>query len=197
MRAVRALIVTAIFGLMAAFAPAALAQPCEGGGEQAFLDWGDNDFYVLAGGGDFESGLDGWELRGGAQVVEGGNALRPQSSGHSLALPEGSSAVTAPICVTRDNPVARMFSKTTSGIGLMRVQVIYLDHETGEEIMRTPLMTLNRERTWDATQRMRLVEQLFDLDPATGRGYIQLRFAPMLGTDWKIDDVLIDPRRRI
>ncbi|UJA21227.1 hypothetical protein HJD18_14060 [Thermoleophilia bacterium SCSIO 60948] len=197
MRVVRALIVFVVFGLTAAFAPAALAQPCEGGGEQAFLDWGDNDFYVLAGGGDFESELDGWQLRGGAEVVSGGNVLRPQSSAHSLSLPDGSSAVTAPICVTRDNPVARMFSKTTSGLGLLRVQVIYLDHETGEEIMRLPLMTLNREPRWDATQRMRLTEQLFDLDPETGRGYIQLRFAPLLGTDWKIDDVLIDPRRRI
>lgn len=148
MRAFRALIVTAVFGLMAAFAPAALAQPCEGGGEQAFLDWGDDDFYVLAGGGDFESELDGWTLRGGAEAVSGGNVLRPQSSGHALSLPEGSSAVTAPICVTRDNPVARMFSKTTSGLGLLRVQVIYLDHETGEEIMRMPLMTLNRETRW-------------------------------------------------
>jgi hypothetical protein len=197
MRCWRGLIVVAVFGLMGVFAPSALAQPCDGGGEQAFLDWGDDDFYVLAGGGDFESEISDWKLKDGAQVVEGGNALRPQSSGHALKLPDGSSAVTAPICVTRDNPVARMFSKTASGIGLLRVQVIYLDHETGEEIMRMPLMTLNRERTWDATQRMPLVEQLFDLDPATGRGYIQLRFAPLLGSDWKIDDVLIDPRRRI
>ena len=197
MRGFRSLIVLVVFALMGVFAPSALAQPCEGGGEQAFLDWGDDDFYVLAGGGDFESELEAWRLRDGAEVVAGGNARRPQSSGHSLALPAGSSAVTAPICVTEDNPVARMFSKTTSGIGLLKVQVIYLDHETGEEIRRVPLVALNRDRAWDATQRMPLLERLFDIDPETGRGYIQLRFSPLFGTDWKIDDLMVDPRHRI
>lgn len=196
----RALVVAIALICFAGAAAPAQAAPCDGlGAEQPFLDWGDDDLYVLADGGDFESPLDGWQLRGGASVVEGGNTLRPRSSGHSLALPAGSSATSAPICVSSRTPTARLFSTTGARAygSLLKVEVLYLDRATGAVERALPLSALTHERAWDASRRIDLAQALFDLDPETDRGAIRLRFTPLLGSDWRIDDVFIDPRHRI
>lgn len=241
-------------------APAASAAPCDGKDtEQPFLDWHDKAFYGLVEAGDFESSVENWTLVGAAAVTEGGNPLREQSSGHALSLPAESSATTPPVCVTKGNPVARIFGHTLEpgeGSGGLKVEVLYLDG-AGEVRKTKPAGKLKNESSWDATRRFSLAQGLFgsrrnsrasldgptgpepcEEDPATAKpcdrpdgskpedagvpnpdrqggpkpcetaakpcgdaerrkSYIKLRFTPRRGSAWEIDDVFVDPRRRI
>lgn len=107
----------------AVFAPAAQAAPCDGKDlEQPFLDWNDKAFYSLAPGGDFESSLDGYELSGDAGLAPAGNPFRKSSSDTALKLTEGNSVTTPPIRVTKHNPAARIFGRTTDELEARHAQ---------------------------------------------------------------------------
>ena len=106
----RPLIVVA--GALAALvlaAPTAEAAACpEQSLERTFLPWLDPAWYHPAPDGGFESG-GSWALTGGAAVVEGN---QPYLDGaRSLRLPGGSTATTAPICVTVAHPTIRLFAR--------------------------------------------------------------------------------------
>src|SRR3954464_16029724 len=101
--------------LPAASASASLIETsaCDGAElSQPFAAFGDSAYYKLVPGGNFESGLSGWSVSGGAKVVSGGI-----STGHSaLSLPAGASVTTPVSCVNAGAPSFRFFSKSSGGL---------------------------------------------------------------------------------
>ena len=210
-----------LFGV-AALAPAAQAAPCDGVGmQQPFLDWNDNADYVLVDGGDFESGAAGWTLDGGAATTPGGNPYRADSSATSLSLPAGSSTTTPSICVSKGNPTARIFAQTpspsTKKKTSLKVEVLYLRADGSVRKVKKA-GKLRQEASWDATRKFSLAQGQFnhgakpDSDhgekpdkpdkpeggkPAPKPAHVQLRFTPIAGSGWLIDDVFVDPRMRL
>jgi hypothetical protein len=176
------------------FAPAAQAAPCEGTElEQPFLSWSDKSFYGLAPGGDFESGLDGWQLSGDAATVLGGNPLRVASAITALELPAGSSATTPPICVTKHSPSARVFAQTTAvdrKRGALAIEVLYLNRDGSVRKVKKS-GSIGSQLEWNPTRKFSLAQGQF----RKRHPYISLRFTPVQGSSWKIDDVFVDPRR--
>lgn len=78
-----------------------------------FASFGDRRSYVLAPGGDF--GADrGWQLRGGAALVNG-----------QLALPPGAQALSPAMCVDLNYPTARTFVRQFPGDTRTKLSVIY------------------------------------------------------------------------
>ena len=109
---------------VAAQAGEAAAAKCEGQEfSQPFTALGDLNYYTLAPGGQFESAGEGWQLSGGARIVETG---RPdETQGGVLELPSGSEAVSPPMCVTLLYPTARVYVRRAEGGGSVRVWVSY------------------------------------------------------------------------
>lgn len=150
---------------MAIFAPAAQAAPCDGKDlEQPFLDWNDKAFYGLAPGGDFESGLDGWEVTGDGALAPGGNPFRERSSATALKLSDGDSVTTPPICVTKHNPSARIFGKTVDEgerNNTLQVEVLYLNDDGSVRKVKKA-GSLKNEPVWDATRKFSLAQGQFN-----------------------------------
>ena len=78
--------------------------------DQTFLPWLDLAYYQEAPDSGFEDG-GSWTLAGGAAVVAGNQPFL--AGARSLDLPAGSSATTAPICVTVAHPTIRFFARNT------------------------------------------------------------------------------------
>src|SRR5689334_13416058 len=97
---------TASAGVLVASAPS-----CDNGAtSQPFAQWGDNNDYFLAPGGDFESGAGGWTLNG-ARVSGDQEPWRVNggSGSHALVVPAGHSVVSPTMCVGIENPSMRFF----------------------------------------------------------------------------------------
>src|SRR4029077_4077419 len=85
---------------------------------------GDFNYYTPAPG-PLEQGFDGstWSLSGGANVVS--TQLADGSTGSALDLPAGSQAVSPDICVTSQDPQARMMVRSLLGGDNVAVSVSY------------------------------------------------------------------------
>ena len=189
-------------GLLAA-APAAQAapapapagctpQPATG---QPFTPWDDLGRYTLVSGGDFEGGLAGWTLNG-AQVVEGNERFQVGGAGdhRSLALAEGASVTSAPICIDDTYPWFRFFARNTSGgKAKLRVDVLYTDAKgklrgegTGDYSTREdgwlPTGSLGIDVDWDKVPG--------------GAVLVSFRFTAENDSSFLVDDVYVDPFAR-
>ena len=83
---------------------------------QVFLPWLDVMNYVAAPDGGLEAGGSGWTLRGGATVVPGNEPFQVggAADAHSLSIPAGGSATTAPSCRGLDRPTLRFFARRST-----------------------------------------------------------------------------------
>ena len=193
------------------------AAPCDGvGSEQPFLDWHDQASYVLVSGGDFESAASGWTLADGAAVAPGGNTLRPASSANALSLPAGASATSPPVCVSQDDPVARLFVRSVAsgehGQAGLQVEVLYLT-SSGDVRKVKKAGFIRGSEDWAPSRRFGLAPGQFGQEKkpshhghghghghggsnSTHTGNIELRFTASPAADWQIDDVFVDPRAR-
>jgi hypothetical protein len=186
-------------------APAAQAAPsapdtrCTGQAfGQTFRAWNDRGSYTLSPGADIEGDLAGWTLTGGAGPVAGNEPFRVGGplDARSLALPDGSSATSAPICVGINYPFARLFARNAgSARTSLGVEVLYLN--AGGHVMRSQLLGhLRGYSTWAPTNRISLAIGL------TGAGggaeaAVAFRFTPHgTGGRWQIDDLYVDPYAR-
>src|SRR5207248_3706960 len=93
-----------------------LVNGCSGSTSQAFKQWGDNSYYALAPGGDFENGALGWALSGGAAVTSGSDpfAITGSTGSHSLSLPDGSQAISPPVCFDLTRQTYRFMVRNNS-----------------------------------------------------------------------------------
>jgi hypothetical protein len=178
-------------------APASCApQPASG---QPFAPWDDLAFYALVAGGDVEGDLNGWTLAG-AQVVEGNEPFNVGGAGdhRSLALDEGDSVTTAPICIDDTYPWFRFFARNTAGRkAKLRVEVLYTDVKGKLREEGTGDYT-TRESDWLPTGSLAIDVDWDKVPGGAGAGGVPIyfRFTAESNSSFLVDDVYVDPMAR-
>ena len=180
MKSMRTLLALVASALTATAFCAATASACSyPAGEKAFSAWGDPRTYVLAPDGDFASGASGWTLEGGAAGASG-----------SLSLPAGASAVTPPLCISKDTPFFRMMARD-GGVAGSRLQVEIVYDELDNT--RNRVVGSDRQSDWDPTQPIAQNNGLATMGGSDSSVRVQIT---AVGGDWKVDDFYIDPFAR-
>jgi hypothetical protein len=162
---------------------------------QPFARWLDPMSYTLAPGGSLEDGAAGWKLSGGARVVSGNEPwhVNDAGDGDSLRLPSGSSAVTAPICVGLESPTLRFFTKKNSGL-LSTLAVSAVLRLQGGGTLDVPVGVVVAGGQWTPSLPYLFLGNLLPILPGQYTP-VSFRFTPVLGGDWQVDDVYVDPFR--
>jgi hypothetical protein len=164
---------------LGAFAPAVLA--CDDAPTtQPFKSYGDSANYVTVPGGQFADGDAAWRLTGAAAVEDG-----------ALALPRGSSATSPAMCVSRDRPTLRFFTRDRGSLlSNLKIEILY------RGLPPIPLVQpgLITGSSWEPSLTFPiLVNQLAGL--TAGDDEVSFRFTA-LGGSWGVDGVYVDPISR-
>ena len=159
-----------------------------------FTRWLDPMQYTLLPGGSFESGATGWKLNG-ASVVSGNESFKVTGAADakSLRLPSGSSAVSAPICVGLEHPTLRFFVKKNSGLLSTMAVSARVQLQLGGSL-DVPIGVVVAGGQWAPTLPYLYLGNLLPLLPGQYTP-VSFVFTPVLGGDWQIDDVYVDPMR--
>jgi hypothetical protein len=124
---------------------------------QPFLALGDSNYYTLVPGSEFNNPPEGWEFKGGAQVLS--TILPNGSSGYALDLPSGSVAVSAPVCVTMKYPSARVYVRTLEGKAATGVAVSYLETKSENKPRQVGELKAT-QGAWEASEPFSVLPQL-------------------------------------
>lgn len=191
----------AIVSLAATAAVPAAAQAAGSSGCPAvplsypFAPWNDHAPYMLAPDGGLEQGGSAWTLARGAKLDEGNESFRVggPADHRSLALPAGSSATTAPMCIGVEHKSMRFFVKRTVPLREISIDIEVL-HSTADGQQRsTRIGRITAGRSWTASPILPLIVN--ELAAARGNAMqVSLRFTPR-GGGVSIDDVYVDPWR--
>ena len=155
--------------------------------------FGDVRDYFVAPGGDFESGQDGWTLDGGAGIVGGGGDLAG-GLGNSLRLPPDSVAVSPAFCVDLHYPTFRFFAaQLAQKGGSLKVDVIYPQLSKRGNVHGVGDVKSNPH--WGLSKDFKLEPQRAGKKAGWRKVAIRFRADAHEG-DWRVDDILIDPRMR-
>ena len=162
---------------------------------QPFARWLDYSQYKLVEGGDFETGTDGWNLSGGARVVDGNATQHVGGTGdsRSLLLPAGSAATTPPVCVGLNEPTMRYFARKNSG--LLSTMAVSVQVQLQLGVWVTLPIGVDLGGAWHPSLPNLVIANLLPLLPPDQTA-VRFKFAPLLGGSWQIDDVYVDPRNR-
>jgi hypothetical protein len=161
---------------------------------QPFTAFGDENFYTLVDGSEFNAGAEGWFLRRGAEVVEG---TRPDgSSGGVLDLPRGAVAISPPVCVTLQYPTARAWVQTVDGSGGLSVGVYYAGVKHGAaRAEHVALLGSEEDGAWGLSDPFAVKPEL----AGSEEGVREVRFVfANLGWhgDFRLSGLYVDPRMR-
>ncbi len=174
------------------------AQACSyTGAERVFSPWGDVHSYVLGPDGGFEAGASGWARSGGAGTARGNETYHLNDAGdsRSLSLPDGSAAVSPPICMSIDTPVLRMVVRNSGDTSSrLRVEARY----TLLGLLRTNVVSdVRAGSSWKPTQELSVVLGLSTIVGTLVPSEIEVRIRPLddLG-QWQVDDFYVDPFAR-
>jgi hypothetical protein len=181
--------VSANAGVLVGSAPSCDSQPLS----TPFVPWLDYASYTPLSGGNFESSAAGWSLSGGAGVG-GGSVGSGQSS---LTIPSGGSAVSPTICVGIEHPTVRFFAKRNSGglLGVTTLRVDVLFENNLGLVSSLPIGVVVPTSSWQPTLPMTVLVSLLPLLPGEYTP-VKFRFTPLLGGNWSVDDVWVDPYQR-
>jgi hypothetical protein len=187
-----------IIGLVTATAAPADAAVLDGCPYQAmsrpFLRWLDPISYTLAPNGGFESGAQGWQLRGGATVASGNESFNLSGAGrYSLYLPSGSTATSPAMCVETLDVFARYVAKNRGLIALSSLKVDAIVKDSAGHTFTLPAGVNTGGSSWaPSLPAVALLDVLGLLND--GRVTVSFRFQPVgLGAKWQIDDLYVDP----
>src|SRR3954452_4331603 len=179
---------TASAGILVASAPS-----CDNGpNAQPFSQWGDANHYFLAPGGNFESGLGGWDT-GGARAVADQEPWKVagDNGDTGLSIPAGRSVVSPTICVGLEHPTMRFFAHRSGG-GLLAAAsqlVVTARVETSLglvlEVPVGTLTTLTNGTKWNKPRTQLVRASLLPLLPGEHTP-IEFRFAAVGTSDWVI-----------
>jgi hypothetical protein len=158
---------------------------------QPFMPWGDPGSYLLAPGGSFE-GANGWNLSGGAKIVNGNEPffLNSRADSHSLLLGAGGSATSPAACLDANSPTLRFVGKSSDS---SPVHVdIYAAGVLG--VVKLPWSTeISLSTSWNPSAIQLLTLQQVLALTNLGTTSIVLRFSPVGSATVQLDDVYIDP----
>jgi hypothetical protein len=184
-------------GLLAATAGGALADSAGSSGcqdqqlSQPFLPWGDAGQYELAPNGDFESGLDGWSVTGGAGLVSGAEPWQVTDANEtqSLDLPAGSSASSPATCIDADDPEIRLFAVNNGDPSSLLSVGVSFTTLLGIQVS-LPIDAISSDGTWQPSPQILIIVNALSLASTTP---VQFTFTPIGAGDWQIDDLYVDP----
>lgn len=151
---------------------------------QPFAPWGDEAFYELAPGGDFEQ--PGWAFNGGAQRASGSEpyAATGKVGNWQLTLPAGSSAQSPPTCVDADYPSVRFF---IAGTGEVAVTIV-------DGALQIPAGVAIAASNWMPTPVMLTTSPILAV-VSGGSAQVSLKLTGLAGNA-RVDDVFVDPWQR-
>jgi hypothetical protein len=161
---------------------------------QVFLPWADPASYTLQPGGDFEPGSPAWNVTAGAAsaTVNEPWAVADEQDGHSLTLSSGASAVSPTICVGIEHPDVRFFSRASTNLATLKIEVLYTDADGASQSLQIGTVTGNSG--WAPTAQMPIVANMLALLPGN-KTPVAFRLTATSGS-WKIDDFFVDPFAR-
>jgi hypothetical protein len=170
--------------------------------ENPFMRLGDNRDYVMAPDGSFEDpALPGWQLTAGAKrVTEVDHVdLGPHDGAGMLSLPGRTRAISPTMCVDLNYPTFRVLTKAVgrTDSSEFKIEVVYPDssNPTWEELSKFDGKQFsNAGSGWRLTSDMDMKPDLGG--KAAGFRRVAFRFTALTGT-WRVDDLYVDPRRRI
>jgi hypothetical protein len=169
--------------------------------ENPFGRFGDQRDYVLAPDGSFEdSVLEGWQLSGAKRVTEADPVKIGAKDGRGmLALTPRSSAISPTMCVDLHYPTFRLLGKAVRlpDSSAFKIEVVYPDSVNPHW---QELTEFDGRQFVYAGSGWLLTSDL-DMKPDLGgktAGFRRMafRFTALSGT-WRIDDLYVDPSRRI
>jgi hypothetical protein len=164
---------------------------------QAFSQFGDLAQYTPVDNAGLENGTGGWTLSGGASVVSDQEPWKVAGDNgtHSLDLPHGSSAVSAPMCIDPTYPYFRFFLKKLNTNGdALKIDVIYYDSK-GNVTHTAPLDYATKTTGWQASSQIKI--GVFSSSTTVAAAPVAFRFTPNASQGhYQIDDVLVDPMCR-
>jgi hypothetical protein len=165
---------------------------------QPFSPWGDGHQYTLVPNGGLEQGAAGWDLDGSAHVVSGSESFNVGGRGrYALDLPSGSSAESPTLCVGLEHPTVRFFARRIKGglLNLSTLTVSAVVHLNGGGKLAVPVGVVLGNGTWKPTPAYLYLGNVLSV-LASNSTPMSFRFTPLLGGEWQIDDVYVDPFRR-
>lgn len=180
-------------GVLAGPTEALLGDGCGIATSKVFAKWGDPGLYYLVPGGDVETKRHGWTFADSASVVASKSLLGTGS--RAVGLGAGGRATTQPFCVTHDSPTTRfVVNAPKDPLARLRVDVV------APCLLGTCVTPIG----WVAggspglrpSQPMLLLANLTSVLSSNGRVSLQLRFTAEIGS-WTVDDVYVDPFRRV
>ena len=181
-------------GVLVASAPSCADSPAA----RPFLPWLDLASYTPAPDRGFEGGAAGWGLDGGAAPVAANEPYRVggKSDDTALRLPAGGAATSPAFCVGLEHPTVRLFAKRVGGslLSTLRVDVEFEDALGGTHAL--PIGVVASAGTWAPTLPMPVLANLLPLLPG-GYTPVALRFVPQGAASWLVDDVYVDPFKRV
>jgi hypothetical protein len=162
---------------------------------QPFTKWLDPMKYTLAPGGSFESASD-LTFTGGAKIVSGNESSYVHGTGDksSVLLPVGGTVTTGPICVGLDKPTVRFFAKRPSFslLPLLTVEGIFTTKAGTTATL--PLVGVPLAgNSWSLQLPFVTTGALLELGDTT---MMRFRIRAVSGA-WQVDDLFVDPLRRI
>jgi hypothetical protein len=199
-RSLTALLVVGVVALFGAGpASAGLGLACPDPTSYPFAPWNDYAKYAFVPNGGFESGATGWTLAGGARVVPGNESFSVHGSrdSYALSLPQGSTATTAPMCISLFSGKMRFFTANAGAAGArVKVQVLYnggvggLLGSVGRLLGLSEVGDVSSGKTWQPSPAIGMLGGTLPLLTSS----VQFRFsAPYDGGAFRIDDVYLDP----
>jgi hypothetical protein len=164
---------------------------------QPFARFGDSTYYTLVSNGGLEAGTTDWTVSK-ASVVSGNETFYVNSTRDtkSLSLPAGSSATTRAFCVGLDKPSMRFFVRS-AGTGLLSSLRVDALVETSLGLtLPVPIGTVSPSSAWKPSPKLLIIANLLPLLPGE-QTPVAFRFTPQGTGTWSVDDVYVDPHRRV
>jgi hypothetical protein len=173
--------------------PASPDAPCPAvPSTQLLSGLGDSGYYAPLSGGTFEGSTDGWSFRD-ASVVSGNEPWNvfDSADSNSLRIEAGGSATSPSFCLDNTLPSFRFFANSAdrgrhSGLNVA-VRWTASDGESGKVPVKS--LSAGSYDSWRLTPALPLGSVLSDGQTVS----VQLVFTAGTGSDWNIDDVLLDP----
>jgi len=163
-----------------------------------FAPWSDTASYTLVTGGSFEqTGNAAWSLAG-AKIVPGNESFNVHATGdkRSLSLPDLSTATTPTQCVSAATPSIRFFATNDGDLASPLTVDLGVVTKTTTWSRLTTLVAPTKG--WAASEVILL--NLPDSAFAGGTAKVVFRFTAQgggTGGAWRIDDVYLDPFKRV
>ncbi len=185
----RAAFALAVVAVAAPPASAATTACSTGTTSPLFGAWGDPGLYSPFKGASFESGASGWSWIGKANIVAGDDDhLLAATGSHAVDVPPLGGAKSPWTCVDSTMPSMRFFLRRVSGTGALTVKGTL----AGGGMQLTTLATVYGSGTWQPSPVVAFPPSMMSALAAGGLN-AQFTFSADSGSEYRIDDVEIDP----